>query len=194
MAFAWGRRKTISGGRIRAWKSMKEVGAVRGEKLGLQTWQQKSLSPLNLSIFPFPIPLLLVLPPVPKSGILSWRDGVYVHGYVQPLLPQTADLLQLSSPPSSGNTTCCFSYHRPAGSFSHSPALHLFFFHVFCLSSCRFCSFQPYVKKDHQFLRPSANQNISLYSSEFLKPGLPVAITWNTCKNFLMCRPHLQRL
>jgi len=35
MAFAWGRRKTISGGRIRAWKSMKEVGAVRGEKLGL---------------------------------------------------------------------------------------------------------------------------------------------------------------
>lgn len=102
MAFVWGRRKMISGGRNRAWKSMKEVGAVRGEKLGLQTWQQKSLSSLNLSICPFPIPPLLVLPPVPKSGILSWRDGMYVHGYVQPLLPQTADLLQLSSPLSSG--------------------------------------------------------------------------------------------
>ena len=102
MAFALGRRNVISSGRIRAWKSMKEVGVVRGEKLGLYSWQQKSLSSLNLFMCPFPLHPLLVLPPVPKSGILSWRDGMYVHGYVQRLLPQAAKLLQLSSPPSSG--------------------------------------------------------------------------------------------
>ena len=101
MAFAWGRRKVISGGRIGAWKSMKKVGAVRGEKLG----QQKPLSSLSLSICPFPLHPLLVLPPVPtKSGSAVSKAGemACMSMAMSSLSSPAADLFQLSSPPSSG--------------------------------------------------------------------------------------------
>ena len=181
MAFSWGRRKVISGGRIGAWKSMKDAGAVRGEKLGLQTWQQKPLSSLNLSICPFPLHPLLVLPSVPKSGSTVSKAGemVYMSMAMSSLSsPDCRPAPALISPILRATPHAASVTTYPTKRLSRSSALHLFFFHVFCLSSCCFLTFQPsYVKKEHQCQRPPANQNISLYSSEFLKPGLPITIT-----------------
>lgn len=156
MAFAWWRRKVISGGRNRTWKSR-------------EVW--KRLGQSEVKIWEWLL----------SQELERWCVSPWLLSSLSSPKLQTCSGPQLPDP--QGITTPCFSYHLPLPPWprdpdhsSCSPSLLLSCVLFFLLLLPHFSTFL--CKERTPIVKTITPVRTFLYSSEFLQPGLPITITW----------------